>query len=101
MTIVADLYFWTNHVLFYALIALRLWALVDCVIRKPAAFTAVDKLTKPAWVAILLISGLLGYVFSSPDTGYVVNVIPLVSTVVAAVYLADVRPAVREISGGR
>ncbi len=101
MNIVTDLYYWTNHVLYFALIALRIWALVDCVTRKSAAFPAVDKLTKPAWVAILLLSGLIGTVFSTPDTGYVVNVIPLVSAVVAAVYLADVRPAVREISGGR
>ena len=48
MDTVSELYYWTNHVLFYALIALRVWAFVDCVIRKPAAFTAVDKLTKPA-----------------------------------------------------
>ena len=65
--------------------------------RKPAAFPAVDKLTKPAWLAILLISGLLGY--ASPARRPVP--ISLISVVVAAVYLADVRPAVREISGGR
>ncbi len=96
MNVVADLQFWTDLVLFYALAALRLWALLDCLVRKPAAFPAVDKLTKPAWLAILLISGLLG-TFASPPA----FPISLISVVVSAVYLADVRPAVREISDGR
>lgn len=101
MDVVDELYFWTNHGLYYALIAIRLWALIDCLTRRSAAFTAVDKLTKPAWVAILLFGGLLGTVFSAPYTGAVVQIIPLVSVVAAAVYLVDVRPAVRAVSGGR
>ena len=89
------LYFWTNSVLFYGLIALRAWALLDCITRKAAAFPAVDKLTKPAWLAILVLANLLGY-FGGPPT----YPISLISVIVAAVYLADVRPAVREISSG-
>jgi hypothetical protein len=100
--IVNQLYYWTDHVLYYALIALRLWALADCLIRKSAAFPAVDKLTKPAWVAILLVSGLLGTFFSSPySPGSLISVFSLASVIAAAIYLADVRPAVREISDGR
>jgi hypothetical protein len=75
---------------------LRAWAFVDCLTRKAAAFPAVDKLTKPAWVAMLLIAGLFGSWISPAPTGP----ISLISAVIAAVYLADVRPAVREISGG-
>ncbi|HEV7205323.1 MAG TPA: DUF2516 family protein [Jatrophihabitans sp.] len=102
MDAVDQLYYWTDHVLYWALVALRVWALADCVSRKSAAFTAVNKLTKPAWVAILLIGGLLGTLFSSPlAPSAVVSVFSLISVVAAAVYLADVRPAVREISGGR
>jgi hypothetical protein len=93
--IVDKLYFWTDGVLYYALIALRVWALLDCLTRKAAAFPAVDKLTKPSWVLILLVSGLLG-TFASPPLWP----ISLISAVAAAVYLADVRPAVREVSNG-
>lgn len=89
------LYVWTDRVLWYGLIVLRAWALFDCVTRKGAAFPAVDKLTKPAWIGILLVAGLLG-TFASPPLWP----ISLISAVAAAVYLADVRPAVREISGG-
>jgi hypothetical protein len=93
--IVDKLYFWTDGVLYDALIALRAWALLDCLTRKAAAFPAVDKLTKPSWVLILLVSGLLG-TFASPPLWP----ISLISAVAAAVYLADVRPAVREVSNG-
>jgi hypothetical protein len=93
--IVNNLYLWTDRVLFWGLIALRAWALGDCLTRKAAAFPAVDKLTKPSWIAILVIGGLLGSLLSVP-----VGPISLISVIAAAVYLADVRPAVREITGG-
>jgi hypothetical protein len=94
--IVDNLNYWTDAVVYYGLVALRLWALLDCLVRKTAAFPAVDKLTKSAWIGILLVSGLFG-TFASPPTWP----ISLISAIVAAVYLADVRPAVREISSGR
>lgn len=100
--VVDQLYYWTDNALFWGLIVLRVWALLDCITRRAAAFPAVDKLTKPAWLAILVIAGFLGTVFSSPDNpSSVVSVFSLISAVVAAVYLADVRPAVREVSDGR
>lgn len=97
MNIVDELYFWTDMILFWGLVALRLWALIDCLTRKAAAFPAVDKLTKPAWAAMLLLGGVFGallYPFNP------ISIFSLISVVIAAVYLADVRPAVREISGG-
>jgi hypothetical protein len=99
--VVDRLYYWTEHVIFFALVALRVWALVDCATRKAAAFPATDKLTKPAWLAILVISGLLGTFLGQPNSTYsAVSVFALISTVCAAVYLTDVRPAVREITSG-
>jgi hypothetical protein len=95
VNVVDTLYLWTDRVLFYGLIVLRAWALLDCVTRKAAAFPAADKLTKPSWLLILVASGLLG-TFASPPLWP----ISLISAVAAAVYLADVRPAVREIAGG-
>jgi hypothetical protein len=92
---VDQLYTWTDNVLYYGLIALRAWSLIDCGTRKAAAFPAADKLTKPAWLLIIIVSGLLG-TFASPPLWP----ISLISTVISAVYLADVRPAVKEVSGG-
>jgi hypothetical protein len=90
-----ELYTWTDAVLFWGLLALRLWALADCLTRKVAAFPAVDKLSKPAWVAMLVFGALFGSLIVPSPLGP----ISLISAVVAAVYLADVRPAVREVSG--
>ncbi len=95
VAIVDELYFWTDAILFWGLAALRVWAFVDCMTRKVAAFPAVDKLTKPAWGAMLLVAGLFGTWLSTPT-----GPISLISAVIAAVYLADVRPAVRGITGG-
>ena len=96
MAILNLVYAWTDGVLFWGLAALRLWAVVDCAMRKAAAFPAVDKLTKPAWLAILVVSGVFG-TYVLPPIGF----ISLISVVVACVYLADVRPAVREITDGK
>jgi hypothetical protein len=98
---VNDLYNWTNEILVWALIALRGWALFDCLTHKAAAFPAVDKLTKPAWTLMLLVGGFLGSYLSLVPPVSPVGVFSLISTVIASVYLADVRPAVKEISGGR
>ena len=46
-------------------------------------------------LAILIVGGVLGSLFSYP-----LNLLSLASVVAAVVYLADVRPAVREVSGG-
>jgi hypothetical protein len=95
---IGNLYYWTDEVLIWGLLVLRFWAFGDCLIRKMDAFPAVDKLTKPIWVAILGIGALLGTYLSLSQP---VGIFSLVTTISAAVYLADVRPAVREISGGR
>jgi hypothetical protein len=95
--VINEFYRWTDYLLMYGLLALRGWALVDCATRKVAAFPAADKLTKPVWVAMLA----LGLAFGSWITWYTpTGPISLITAVIAAVYLADVRPAVREISGG-
>lgn len=98
MQLVDDIYPWIDRVLFVVAVALRLWAVIDCAFRKARAFPAVNKLTKLAWLAILIVAGGLGSLawFGGP-----LNLISSASVVVALVYLYDVRPAVREISGGR
>lgn len=72
------------------LLVLKVWALVDCATAPSAAFPAHGKLTKPAWVAILVLAVVLGR--------GVVDLFSLVGTVAAIVYLVDVRPAVRGLS---
>jgi hypothetical protein len=81
-------------VLFLGVLALQLWALVDCITRKAPAFPAAGKLTKPTW--ILLTAVAVAPVALLQD---VTNLLAYIGIIVSSVYLADVRPAVREISG--
>ena len=81
-------------VLFLGVLALQLWALVDCITRKAPAFPAAGKLTKPTW--ILLTAVAVAPVALLQD---VTDLLAYIGIIVSSVYLADVRPAVREISG--
>ena len=81
-------------ILFLGVLALQLWALVDCITRKAPAFPAAGKLTKPTW--ILLTAVAVAPVALLRD---VTNLLSYIGIIVSSVYLADVRPAVREISG--
>jgi hypothetical protein len=81
-------------VVLLGVLALQLWALVDCITRKAPAFPAAGKLTKPTW--ILLTAVAVAPVVLLHD---VINLLSYIGIIVSSVYLADVRPAVREISG--
>lgn len=80
---------------FLLCMALRVWALGDCLVRKTAAFPAAGKLSKLAWVLLNAFSVVIGALIKDP-----INFLTLAFLVVSLVYLADVRPAVREVSGG-
>jgi hypothetical protein len=71
------------------LLALKIWALVDCATRPAGAFVAHSKQTKQIWLIILGVTVALALLF-----GGVLNLFSLAGTVAAIVYLVDVRPAV-------
>jgi hypothetical protein len=66
------------------LLLVKVWALVDCATRPTQAFELHGKLTKVAWLVILVIAVLFGGL----------GLLGLAGTVAAIVYLVDVRPAV-------
>jgi len=80
-------------VLFVIIAALEVFALVDAVLRPGAAFTAADKLTKPAWLLILGVSLVSCLAFQSPA-----SFIVLLGLVAGGVYLVDVRPALAAVT---
>ncbi|MCW2715313.1 MAG: hypothetical protein JWN88_2360 [Frankiales bacterium] len=75
-------------------LVLKLWALVDSITRPAPGYPAAGKLTKPAWVAILAVSVLLGQLDF-------LGIFGIVGTIAAIIYLVDVRPALRQLSDGR
>ncbi|WP_299952522.1 DUF2516 family protein [uncultured Modestobacter sp.] len=83
-----------NLVVFYATLALGVWAFVDAVIRPAAGFVAAGKLTKPAWMAITGIATLV-LLWQGP-----LSFLGLPAVIAAVVYLVDVRPSVRGLRRG-
>jgi len=75
----------------WAASAATIYAFVNAAMQRSDAYPAADKLTKPAWLAILGVAGLLSWVLGV--TGMVI------AAVAAGVYLADVRPKLLEIQG--
>ncbi|WP_432495186.1 DUF2516 family protein [Kineococcus auxinigenes] len=89
-------------VIAFAAFALTAWALVDALRRPAGAFTAAGKRTKTFWVAILAVAAAIGFVSLPPiSAAGLPGLLGIVSVVAAAVYMADVRPAVRQFGGGR
>lgn len=76
------------------LLALVAWALIDAALRPAEAFPAASRLTKPIWLAILAVSAVVAY-FSGA-----LGFFGIFAAVAVIIYLGDVRPAVRAISGG-
>ncbi|UQX88792.1 DUF2516 family protein [Jatrophihabitans telluris] len=99
MLAINHLEYWLLFVLSWAVVVLMVWAFADCASRKAPAFPAAGKLTKPAWMVITGISALVGILLALNGVGAALNILFYVGTTACAVYLADVRPAVREISG--
>lgn len=81
--------------LWLAAMAGTIFALVHAIRQRSDAFTAVDKLTKKIWVAILVVALALLVV-----AGTAVGLLGIVSVIATGIYLADVRPKVDEIQRG-
>ncbi|MFL6180326.1 MAG: DUF2516 family protein [Actinomycetes bacterium] len=78
-----------------ATLALGVFDFVDAAVRRSDAFVAAGKLTKVAWLAITGASTVVLYLFG------VISFFGIPAIVALLVYLVDVRPAVREVTGGR
>ena len=80
-----------------AMLAVKAFAFISSLLFPAEAYTATGKLTKPAW-SIILGLGLVAQVLLP---GSPISIIHLVFTIAALVYLADVRPALSEVTSGR
>lgn len=69
-------------------------ALVHASRQRADAFPAVDKLTKPTWVAILIGSVVLSIISSG---SVFLGVLPIIAV---SIYLVDVKPRVDEVQRG-
>ncbi len=79
-----------------ALFAIQAWAFIDGVSHRPDAYLAADKMTKTTWLIILGIALAAHMLIWSP-----LSFLNLIGAVAAIVYLVDVRPALRALTGRR
>jgi hypothetical protein len=84
-----------GSVLTYAALILQGFAFVHCLFQPTAAFTAADKWTKPGWAVVTGLAVVVTFL-----TG-LLSLFGVVGIIASIVYIVDVRPAVREVSGGR
>ncbi|WP_330461877.1 DUF2516 family protein [Streptomyces sp. NBC_00820] len=76
------------------LVALAAFGLFDAVFRREDAFRAADKQNKVFWLIILGIALVVSLLFS------ILSILPIAGLVASIVYIVDVRPALRQVSGG-
>lgn len=77
------------------LLVVKIYAFASCLTYSTASYPAADKLTKVAWGAILGLGLVLQILLVSSSP---INLLSLVFTIAAFVYLADVRPALASLS---
>jgi Protein of unknown function (DUF2516) len=92
--------YWFFEALSIAALCVEVWAFVDAIRRPAPAFVAAGKQTKPIWLVILGVAAVIGLWSSTLGGPNLVSLFPIVAFVAAAIYLADVRPKVREFRGG-
>ncbi len=83
-------------VIFLVLLVIKVFAFADALIQPAAAYVHAGKLTKNAWLLILGLGLAVTFVEGNP-----IGILSLLGTVAAFVYLADARPAVKSMRGGR
>ncbi|MFJ3304442.1 DUF2516 family protein [Streptomyces sp. NPDC086549] len=76
------------------LMALAAFGLFDAAFRREDAFRAADKQNKIFWLIILGIALVVSYLFS------ILSILPIAGVVASIVYIVDVRPALKQVSGG-
>lgn len=95
MGVLAQLDGWILGVIWYAGMPVGLFAFVHALTQRSDAFTAADKLTKPAWLGITGAGLVVLVLFPGPMT-----IFWIAGLVAVLVYLVDVRPRVVEIQRG-
>ncbi len=90
---------WLNFALVVAALIVEAWAFIDAIRRPVGAFPAAGKQTKPLWLIITGVAVVIG-IFSAALNMLLINILPIVAFIAAAIYLTDVRPKVREFGKG-
>ena len=91
--------YWFFEILGIAAFVVEVWGFIDALRRPTPAFVSAGKQTKPLWLIILGVAFLIGIGGALNRIG-IFSFLPIIAFVAAAIYLADVRPKIRNLSGG-
>lgn len=80
-------------------VVIELAAFIHCLFQRRDAFNAASTLPKGLWIALTL-GGLILTVLIGISPTNPVNLFAMVGIVASAVYLLDVRPAIRDVTNG-
>jgi len=94
---VAALDIWIYHLIWVATIPVGVFAFVHAVLQRADAYTAADKLSKPAWLGITG-GGLAALILF--EFGIRGSILWLAGLIAVLVYLVDVKPSVTEVQRG-
>jgi 4-amino-4-deoxy-L-arabinose transferase-like glycosyltransferase len=78
-------------VVFWMVTAVTVYAFVHAAMQRTDAYAAAEKLTKPVWLVILGVAGLLSLFLGVTGVA--------IAAVASGVYLVDVRPKLLEVQG--
>lgn len=92
--------YYLSMLIWVVAIPVGLYAFIHALLQRADAFTAVDKLTKPAWCGITGVGALL-LVISVGGPVASLAILWLVALCAVLVYLVDVRPKVVDVQHGR
>ena len=76
------------------LLIFSLFAFIDSAIRPEDAYRAADKQAKPFWLIILGLASAVNFFMG------IFDFLPIIGLIATIVYIVDVRPALRHVSGG-
>ena len=94
MDLLANLQHYIVLALSVGALAIEIYAVIDCLRRRPDAFVAAGKRTKQFWMLVTGVAVLLGFV-ALGGLGF----LAIVAIIAAGVYLADVKPALDQVMG--
>ncbi|WP_067634480.1 DUF2516 family protein [Actinomadura latina] len=105
---VLDYFFWLLLIIAFVMEA---WALIDSLTVPTGAFSAASKQSKKLWMIILIVATVVGGAYAvapaalgASPIALLLGILPVAAFIGAAIYLADVRPAVapfKKNNGGR
>lgn len=88
---------WIYLVIWFVGIPVGVFAFVHALLQRSDAYTAADKLSKPAWLGITGGATAVLVLFRFGTSG---TLFWLAALIAVLIYLVDVKPAVTEVQGG-